>query len=103
MKQQSRKARMRSRAERRKDLADACLKMRIDVTLTFPSTDEKLAAECKSLDVLVQKPRTETHAFRREILRQIRDNSRLRRQESQNRQGRQSGGRLAVFAYRRYG
>ena len=48
MKQQSRKARMRSRAERRKDLADACLKMRIDVTLTFPSTDEKIAAECKS-------------------------------------------------------
>ena len=36
------------RAERRKDLADACLKMRIDVTLTFPSTDEKIAAECKS-------------------------------------------------------
>ena len=48
MKQQSRKAQMRSRAERRKDLADACLKMRIDVTLTFPSTDEKIAAECKS-------------------------------------------------------
>ena len=40
MKQQSRKAQMRSRAERRKDLADACLKMRIDVTLTFPSTDD---------------------------------------------------------------
>ena len=41
-------------------------------------------------DVLVQKPRTETHAIRREMLRQIRDNSRLRRQESQDRQRRQS-------------
>ena len=43
-----------------------------------------------TIDVLVQKPRTETYAIRREILRQIRDNGRLRRQESQDRQRRQS-------------
>ena len=46
MEQQRHKARTRSKAERRKDLAEACLKMRIDVALTFPSTDEKIAAEC---------------------------------------------------------
>ena len=31
------------------DLAEACLKMRIDVTCTLPSTDEKMAMECKSV------------------------------------------------------
>ena len=49
-----------ARAERRKkrngearaspgDLAEACLKMRIDVTCTLAHSDEKLAGECKSV------------------------------------------------------
>ena len=32
-----------------RDLAEACLKMRIDVTCTLANSDEKLAGECKSV------------------------------------------------------
>ena len=43
-------ARRRKRERARpRDLAEACLKMRIDVTCAFPNTGARYAGECKSV------------------------------------------------------